>query len=69
MMREDNAIVCCSMIAALTHSKCLCPVLAFAEPPLLAWVMHWDAQCSRTPMWDVYRSTCLQKGATPNVSF
>jgi len=61
--REENAVVCCSMLGGLTASKCTCAVMGFAEPELLGFIQHWSAHCSSEPMWDSYRLACHHTGA------
>lgn len=63
--REENAVVCCSMLGGLTASKCTCAVMGFAEPELLGFIAHWTTHCSSEPMWDSYRLACHHTGASP----
>lgn len=45
-LREENAIVCCSMLGGLTASKCLCDEVGHAEPDLLHFITSWQQVCS-----------------------
>lgn len=45
-LREENAIVCCSMLGGLTASKCLCDEIGHAEPDLLRFITSWQQVCS-----------------------
>lgn len=45
-LREENAIVCCSMLGGLTASKCLCDEIGHAEPDLLRFITNWQQVCS-----------------------
>ena len=45
-LREENAIVCCSMLGGLTASKCLCDEVGHAEPDLLHFITNWQQVCS-----------------------
>lgn len=45
-LREENAIVCCSMLGGLTASKCLCDEVGHAEPDLLQFITRWQQVCS-----------------------
>lgn len=67
--REENAVVCCSMLGGLTASKCTCAVMGFAEPELLGFIAHWSTHCSSEPMWDSYRLACHHTGAVPLAKF
>ncbi len=61
--KEENAVVCCSMLGGLTASGCTCAVMGFAEPDLLAFLAHWSGHCNSVPMWDIYRLACHGTGA------
>ncbi len=45
-LREENAIVCCSMLGGLTASKCLCDEVGHAEPDMLQFITGWQQVCS-----------------------
>ena len=45
-LREENAIVCCSMLGGLTASRCLCDEVGHAEPDLLHFITSWQQVCS-----------------------
>jgi hypothetical protein len=66
--KEENAVVCCSMLGGLTASGCTCAVMGFAEPDLLAFIAHWSGHCNSVPMWDIYRLACHGTGARRRAS-
>lgn len=60
-LREENAIVCCSMLGGLTASKCLCDEIGHAEPDLLRFITNWQQVCSTetlSKVWTTPSSCC-----------
>lgn len=53
-LREENAIVCCSMLGGLTASKCLCDEVGHAEPDLLRFITNWQQVCSTETLSKVW---------------
>jgi len=53
-LREENAIVCCSMLGGLTASKCLCDEVGHAEPDLLHFITSWQQVCSTETLTKVH---------------
>ena len=58
-LREENAIVCCSMLGGLTASKCLCDEVGHAEPDMLRFITSWQQVCSTESLSKVTRSAFL----------
>ena len=58
-LREENAIVCCSMLGGLTASKCLCDEVGHAEPDLLHFITSWQQVCSTESLTKVFVSSFL----------
>ena len=56
-LREENAIVCCSMLGGLTASKCLCDEVGHAEPDMLQFITGWQQVCSTETLTKVGRFT------------
>lgn len=56
-LREENAIVCCSMLGGLTASKCLCDEVGHAEPDMLHFITNWQRVCSTESLSKVVHFT------------
>lgn len=57
-LREENAIVCCSMLGGLTASKCLCDEVGHAEPDLLHFITSWQQVCSTETLSKELSAAC-----------
>lgn len=57
-LREENAIVCCSMLGGLTASKCLCDEVGHAEPDMLQFITGWQQVCSTETLTKVRSFLC-----------
>ncbi|KAL0039355.1 hypothetical protein WJX79_004672 [Trebouxia sp. C0005] len=57
-LREENAIVCCSMLGGLTASKCLCDEVGHAEPDMLQFITGWQQVCSTETLTKEFSAAC-----------